>query len=112
MIKDLGQNKYRFIVSVGGRTDRKRFCKTVTHKGGKKALKKMYDEFEAECQNTPLSEITVKDLLESYVSHCKTLGRKATTIHGYEITAERCYSSVGKILAKDLTTYRLEKIHC
>lgn len=109
MIKELGQNKYRFIVSVGGRTDRRRFCKTVTHKGGKRALQKMYDEFEAKCQNEPLTDITVKDLLKSYVSHCKTLGRKATTIHGYEVTAERCYSSVGAILAKSLTTYRLEK---
>lgn len=109
MIKDLGQNKYRFIVSVGGRADRKRYCKTVTHKGGKRALQKLYDEFEAECQATPLLDITVKDLLESYVSHCKTLGRKATTIHGYEVTAERCYSSIGTILAKNLTTYRLER---
>lgn len=109
MIKELGQNKYRFIVSVGGRTDRRRYCKTVTHKGGKKALQKMYDEFEAECQNEPLSDVTVKSLLESYVSHCKTLGRKATTIHGYEITAERCYPLIGAILAKSLTTYRLEK---
>lgn len=109
MIKELGQNKYRFIVSVGGRADRRRFCKTVTHKGGKKALQKLYDEFEAECQNEPLTDITVKDLLESYVSHCKTLGRKATTIHGYEITAERCYPLIGAILVKSLTTYRLEK---
>ena len=109
MIKDLGQSKYRFVVSVGGRADRKRYCKTVTHKGGKKALQKMYDEFEAECQKTPLTDITVKDLLESYVTHCKTLGRKATTLHGYEVTAERCYSLLGGILAKNLTAYRLEK---
>ena len=109
MIKELEKGKARLIVSVGGRADRKRYCKTVTHKGGKKALQKMYDEFEAECQKTPLTDITVKDLLESYVSHCKTLGRKATTIHGYQVTAERCYSLLGTILAKSLTTYRLEK---
>lgn len=109
MIKELGQNKYRFIVSVGGRTDRRRFCKTITHKGGKKALQKLYDEFEAECQNEPLTDITVKDLLESYVSHCKTLGRKAETIRGYQTTAKRCYPLIGAILAKSLTTYRLEK---
>ena len=108
MIKELEKGKARLIVSVGGRAERKRFCKTVTYKT-KKELKKLYDEFEAECQNEPLSDITVKDLLESYVSHCKTLGRKATTIHGYEVTAERCYSSIGTILAKNLTTYRLEK---
>lgn len=108
MIKELEKGKARLIVSVGGRTDRRRFCKTVTYKT-KRELKKLYDEFEAECQNEPLSGITVKDLLKSYVSHCKTLGRKATTIHGYEITAERCYPLIGAILAKDLTTYRLEK---
>ena len=108
MIKELEKGKARLIVSVGGRTDRRRFCKTVTYKT-KRELKKLYDEFEAECQNEPLSDITVKDLLKSYVSHCKTLGRKATTIHGYEVTAERCYPLIGTILAKDLTTYRLEK---
>lgn len=108
MIKELEKGKARLIVSVGGRADRRRYCKTVTYKT-KKELKKLYDEFEAECQKTPLSDITVKDLLESYVSHCRTLGRKATTIHGYEVTAERCYSLLGTILAKSLTTYRLEK---
>lgn len=108
MIKELEKGKARLIVSVGGRADRKRFCKTVTYKT-KKELKKLYDEFEAECQKTPLTDITIKDLLESYVSHCKTLGRKATTIHGYQVTAERCYSLLGTILAKSLTTYRLEK---
>lgn len=108
MIQELGKGKARLIVSVGGRTDRKRFCKTVTYKT-KKELKKLYDDFEAECRSTPSSDITVKDLLESYVSHCSTIGRKATTIRGYRVTAERCYSSVGKILAKDLSAYRLEK---
>lgn len=108
MIKELEKGKARLIVSVGGRTDRRRFCKTVTYKT-KKELKKLYDDFEAECQNAPLTDITVQDLLESYIAYCRTLGRKATTIHGYEVTAERCYSSIGTILAKNLTTYRLEK---
>lgn len=109
MIKPLGQNKYRFVVSVGSRADRRRFCKTITHTGGKKALQKLYDKYEAECQKTPLTDITVEDLLESYVSHCKTLGRKAETIRGYQTTAKRCYPLIGAILAKSLTTYRLEK---
>lgn len=108
MIKELEKGKARLVVSVGGRADRKRYCKTVTYKT-KKELKKLYDEFEAECQKTPLTDITVKDLLESYVSHCKTLGRKAETIRGYKTTAKRCYSSIGGILAKKLTTYHLEK---
>lgn len=108
MIQEISKGKARLIISVGGRTDRRRYCKTVTYKT-KRELKKLYDEFEAACQNEPLSDITVRNLLESYISHCKTLGRKATTIHGYEVTAERCYPLIGTILAKDLTTYRLEK---
>ena len=108
MIKELEKGKARLIVSVGGRTDRRRFCKTVTYKT-KKELKKLYDDFEAECQNAPLSDITVQDLLESYIAYCRTLGRKATTLHGYEVTAGRCYPLIGTILAKSLTTYRLEK---
>ena len=109
MIKDLGNNRYRFVVSVGGRTDRRRFSKTITHKGGKRELKQLYKEFETECKNAPRTDITVTDLVESYIAYSRTLGRKATTIKGYEIAAERIYSSVGTILAKSLTTYRLEK---
>lgn len=108
MIQELEKGKARLIVSVGGRTDRRRFCRTVTYKT-KKELKKLYDEFEAECQNAPLTDITVQDLLESYIAYCRTLGRKATTLHGYEVTAGRCYPLIGAILAKSLTTYRLEK---
>ena len=109
MIEELGKGKYRFIVSVGGRADRKRFCKTITHKGGKKELKKLYEEFEEECRQLPPTDITVKDLLESYIAYCRTLGRKPTTIRGYRVASERCYPLIGAISAKDLTTYRLEK---
>lgn len=110
MIKDLGKGKYRFYVSIGGRSDRQRFSKTITHKGGKKELKKLYEDFVKECEDTPATEVTVKDLLESYIAYCRTLGRKATTLKGYTIAAERLYPSVETVLARSLTTYRLEKI--
>ena len=110
MIKDLGNHRYRFYVSIGGRSDRQRFSRTVTHKGGKKELKKLYDDFVKECVDTPATEVTVQDLLESYIAYCRTLGRKATTLKGYKIAAERLYPSVETILARSLTTYRLEKI--
>lgn len=109
MIKDLGNHKYRFIVSIGGRNNRKRFCKTITHKGGKRELKRLYEEFEAECREMPETDITVRGLVDSYIDHCRTLGRKQTTLHGYEIATERLSSSVQRILAKDCTTYHLEK---
>lgn len=108
MIEKVSKDKYRFIVSIGGRADRKRFCKTVTC-SSKRELKKLYDEFEEECRQLPPTDITVQDLLESYIAYCRTLGRKATTLRGYRITAERCYPLIGGISAKDLTTYQLEK---
>ncbi len=109
MIKHLGNHKYRFVVSVGGRENRKRFIKTVTHKGGKKELKRLYEEFEAECREKPASDVTVQALLDGYVAHCKTLGRKQTTIHGYKIAAERFSERLKSISAKDCTTRHLEK---
>ena len=108
MIKELGKGKARLIVSVGGRDNRRRFTKTVEYRT-KKELRQMYTDFEAECEKTPLTDITIRDLLESYIAYCRTLGRKATTIKGYETTAERCYTPIGEILAKKGTTYQLEK---
>lgn len=108
MIKELGKGKARLIVSVGGRENRRRFTKTVEYTS-KKELRQMYVEFEAECEKTPLSDITVRDLLDSYIAYCRTLGRKATTIKGYEVVAERCYTPIGMISAKKCTTYQLEK---
>ena len=108
MIQELEKGKARLIVSVGGRADRRRFCKTVTYKT-KKELKKLYEEFEEECRQLPPTDITVQDLLESYIAYCRTLGRKQTTLRGYRVTAGRCYPLIGGILAKSLTTYRLEK---
>ena len=109
MIKELEKGKARLIVSIGGRTDRRRFCKTVTYKT-KKELKQLYNDFEEECRQLPPTDITVQDLLESYIAYCRTLGRKATTIRGYNIVAERCYEPIGAISAQSLTTYRLEKL--
>lgn len=109
MIKDLGNHKYRFIVSVGGRSDRKRYCKTITHNGGKRELKKLYEEYVAECKDAPATDVTVGELMDAYIAYCRTLGRKQTTIHGYEVAVKRFSSSVQAISAKDCTTYRLEK---
>ena len=109
MIQDLGKGKYRFIVSAGSGQNRRRFCKTIECKG-KREANRLYAEFEAECQQDPLTDITVKQLIEDYIDHCEALGRKATTIRGYRIAVERIYPSVDKILAKDCTTYRLETI--
>lgn len=110
MIEELGKNKYRFRVNVGSGASRQRFTKTIEHKGGKKELNRLYSEFEAEVKRNPLSDITVADLLDSYIQHMESLGRKKTTLRGYRICAERIYPLVGKTLAKKCTTYQIEKM--
>lgn len=110
MIKKVGKDRYQFVVNIGSGANRRRPSTTITHKGGKKELQRLYDEFAAECENAePTADITVESLLEDYIAHCKVLGRSAETIRSYKITAGRCYEPLGTILAKDLTTYRLEK---
>lgn len=110
MIKKIGRNKYQFVVSVGSGANRRRPSKTITFKGGKKELQKLYEEFEEECKNTePTTDITVKELVDDYIAYCKALGRKPTTIRGYEIAAGRLQTPVERTLAKNCTTYQLEK---
>lgn len=109
MIQELGKHKYRFIVSVGSDKTRKRYCKTIEHTGGKKELKRLYQQFEDECKERPDSDITVRELVEAYIAHCKLMGRKATTIRGYDTAAERLYALLGDTLARDCTTGRIEK---
>lgn len=108
MIKELEKGKARLIVSVGGREDRRRYCKTVSYKT-KKELNQLYREFEEECQDMPSGDVTVKRLLTDYIDYCKTLGRKATTIKGYRDAVERLSSPIQTISAVSLTTYQLEK---
>ena len=110
MITKVGKDRYQFVVSIGSGANRRRPSKTITFKGGKKELQRLYEEFEEECKNTePTTDITVKELVDDYIAYCKALGRKPTTIRGYEIAVERLQTSVERTLAKNCTTYQLEK---
>ncbi len=110
MITKVGKDRYQFVVSIGSGANRRRPSKTITFKGGKKELQRLYEEFEEECKNTePTTDITVKELVDDYISYCKALGRKPTTLKGYEIAVGRLQPSVERTLAKNCTTYQLEK---
>lgn len=109
MIKELGKNKARLIVSVTTNGHRHRYTKTVTY-NGKRELKKLYDDFEHEVSKEPCTDVTVKELLENHLAHCRTMKLKATTMRGYGLCAKRLYSPLDGILAKNLTTYQVEKI--
>ena len=110
MITKVGKDRYQFVVSIGSGANRRRPSKTITFKGGKKELQRLYEEFEEECKNTePTTDITVKELVDDYIAYCKALGRKATTLKGYKIAVGRLQPSVERTLAKNCTTYQLEK---
>ena len=109
MIKELGKGKARLVVNIGSGERRQRPSKTVTYKT-KKELKKLYEDFENECKGEKTdTDITVKELVDDYIANCRTLGRKRTTIRGYEIAVERLSETIQTISASKCTTYQLEK---
>lgn len=109
MIKQISKNKYRFIVSIGSGDARRKVSKTVEFSGGKKALQKLYDEYEAQVKQNPTSDITVEELLDSYIEHSKVLGRKMETTRGYEICRKRISDSLKRLKAKKVSTLDIEK---
>ena len=109
MIKELGKGRARFVVNIGSGKNRRRVSKTVTY-NGKKELRMLYQQFEAEARRDPLSDVTVSEMLDAYIKHIETLGRKATTLRGYRVCAERIYRLTDGLSAKSCTTYQVEKI--
>lgn len=107
MIEVLSKNKAKLIVSMGSGADRKRKSKTVTFTS-KKELERMHQRYIDEVHHNPLIDTTVAELLESYINGRKVLGVKQTTLHGYEVTAERIYSRFKGIKATDLTSYQVQ----
>lgn len=108
-IETIGKNKYRFIVNIGSGAARRRVTKTVYHEGGKKELKRLYQQFESEALNKPLSDITVGELLQTHLDFTRALGRRETTMHGYEAIVRRFNSDFKNLKAKDITTYHVER---
>lgn len=109
MIQELGNGKARLIVNIGSGENRQRPSKTVTYKT-KRELKKLYEDFENECRDGQTdTDITVKELTDAYIANCQTLGRKKTTIRGYEVAVERLSEPLQTISASKCTTYQLEK---
>ena len=108
MIKELGKGKARLVVSIGSGDTRRKVSKTVTYKT-KKELKQLYEDFEKEARQQPASDITVQELLDSYITHSEVLKRKAETIRGYRTAEKRFNSSFKRILAKECTVYHIEQ---
>lgn len=109
MIEYIDKKKARLIISVGGRKDRKRVYKTITYKG-KKDAERQHDDFKRLVLSEGLpDDITVKELLDWYISTSEGMGARPTTIQGYKSTAKRLNSAFGGVKAGALTTYRIEK---
>lgn len=109
MIKIIDKHRARLIVSVTIDGKRTRHTKTVEYKG-KRDLQSQYDAFEDEVKETPQTELTVSELVSAYINKKVLLGIKPTTEKGYRTCENRLQSLSQGILAKSLTTYRLDKI--
>lgn len=107
MIELMSKTKAKLIVSIGSGKTRKRKSKVVTF-SGKRDLQRQYQEFEAEARRQPYADISVSELVSSYIRYKKTLGIKATTLHGYNCDKKRIDSSIGDISAAKLTAYIVE----
>ena len=109
-IKELGKHRAKLIVSTGSASKgtRKQWTKTVTYKR-KKDLKAQYDAFEAECKGLPVMNGSVEELLDTYISTQRLKGLKETTLKGYESYSKTLKSAFTGVLARDLTTYQIER---
>lgn len=107
MIEYIGKNKAKLTVSTGGRQNRKRYSRTVTYTT-KKELERLHQNFVNEVRHNPLIDTTVDELLDAYIRSRKSLGVEATTIRGYETSANRIYSVFKGINAVELTSYMVQ----
>lgn len=108
-IKYLSKNKAQLIVSVGSSSKgtRRRVTKTVTYTR-KKELEKMYQRFEDEVRRNPLTNISVNELVESYISNAEVRGLSVNTIHGYRSAQKRLNKAFEGILARSLIAYQID----
>lgn len=108
MIKIIDKHTAKLVVEVGKGSKRKRKTKLVEY-SGKRDLERQYRAFEDEAKQTPLTDITVENLLTSYINNRRIKGLKPTTERGYNIAKKRIISRFDGVLARDLTTYHLDE---
>lgn len=107
-IQIIDKHTAKLVVEVGKGSKRKRKTKLVEY-SGKRDLERQYRAFEDEAKQTPLTDITVENLLTSYINNRKIKGLKPTTERGYNIAKKRIISRFDGVLARDLTTYHLDE---
>lgn len=108
MIKIIDKHTAKLVVEVGKGSKRKRKTKLVEY-SGKRDLERQYRAFEEAAKQTPLTDITVENLLTSYINNRRIKGLKPTTERGYNIAKKRIISRFDGVLARDLTTYHLDE---
>ena len=108
MIKIIDKHTAKLVVEVGKGKSRHRKTRLVEY-SGKRDLERKYREFEDEVTQSPLTDVTVEDLLTAYINNRKLLGLKPTTERGYNIAKKRIVSRFEGVLARDLTTYQVDE---
>ena len=109
-IRTLGKNKYQLIVDYyDDEGKRRKHTKVVTCKG-KKAAKDLLDEFADSWKDDMPEEMTVGQLVQDYIDSRETKGAKAHTVRCYKNIRRRLdENGIGKVAARNLTTYQVER---
>ena len=111
--RDLGKGKAQLIYDWYDSDHKRRKDTRVVTYTGVKELRRLEREFiiereAAHKKGTP-ADCTVRELLDDYIAQCKAKGRRRTTIYGYEMSAKRFFPAFDGVLARELTSYQLDK---
>ena len=109
-IRQKGKNKYQLVVDYyDDEGKRRRHTQVVTCKG-KKAAKDLLDEFADSWEDALPEDMTVGQLIQDYIDSREVKGLKANTIRAYKNIKDKMEKNgIGKVAARSLTTYQIER---
>ena len=83
-------------------------------KGGIGEAKAELERFVAELAvGTPTERttVTVSEMLQAYLAHCKRVGRTQSTIESYEYSTTRVPAALGSLPLTELTSHHLDTLY-
>ena len=109
-VRKLGKNKWQLIVDYYDDEGKRRKHTKTVYCNGKRAAKDLLDDFADSWEDAMPQETSVSQLLQDYIDKCEVKGLKPNTIRGYKnIRKSIEKNKIGKVAARSLTTYQLEK---
>jgi len=110
MIQYIDRKTAKLIVSFGSGENRTRRTKKITYKN-KRDAERQYREFEdkVKAERTINKELTVKGLLDWYITRFEINGGKETTVRAYKVQKTAIVKYFKQQKAKDVSLYNVER---